>query len=198
MAPVPTPPEEEAIGGCGNQLLRNGGFDRGDVEWRTSSTWPGVTVILPGDDAALQRENVAPHTGTHLAWLGGIPSNRYDSHVVALEQLIVIPETASTLTFSGRVWIRTEEDNAADPAPYDVLYADLFDGPGDDAKVSWLAGSWSNLDATTGWVAFERQTTTTYLVLGREVAFQLHSRTDPELVTSFWFDSLRLVANCGR
>jgi hypothetical protein len=191
--PEATPPEEnEPIGGCGEQLLRNGTFDLGATVWSSSSTFPGIDVIVSSDSVALTQQGVLPFSGSHLAWLGGIPDNEWDHHFVLLEQQVFIPEGATGLTFSGWVWIRSEESEPA--VAYDATFVDLTNLQGD---VLWHPHEFTNLEQAEAWTAFEYSADEVPFS-GRDVVLQIRSETDPTLVTSFWFDDLRLVAHCLR
>jgi len=184
----------EIVGGCGHQLLHNGNFDIGpSAEWEESSDWsPGLDVIVSRDSAALTAEMVAPDTGDYLAWLGGLPDNQFDHHVVMLTQSVVIPEEAGTLTLTGKVWVRTEEEDLdADEAYLEFSI---------DDDVVWQAKRFSNLDAEddSDWTAFSASTSALATLRGRTLTFVAYARTDPTLKTSFWLDSLRLEAACDR
>lgn len=185
----------EVIGGCGNQLLANAAFDSGRTGvWTEESTYAGVEILTRRDDAQLVAAGVTPHTGDWLAWLGGIPDNDEErKHTVKLRQTIAVPADAASLTVSGRYWIKTAEN------PNDAVYDELFiEIEEQEDVVVQLLHMVSNLDDTTGWTSFERSTDNLDQIRGRTLTFRAYSRTDFTYQTSFYLDSLRLVANCGR
>jgi hypothetical protein len=181
------------IGGCDQQLLANADFDQGPTAtWVETSTWLGVHIITTRNDAKLQAETVAPFSGGYLAWLGGIPDNQYDHHTVILTQKVAIPADAATLTLSGRRWVKTVEEASE---VFDESYLEFEDV---DESVAWQALWLTNRDVSSGWVAFERSTAGLAALRGKTVTFVAYSRTDPSGKTSFFLDSLRLIATCGR
>jgi hypothetical protein len=185
----------EIIGGCGRQLLHNANFDAGPTaEWSERSDWsPGLDIIVASDSPALVAEMVAPDSGNYLAWLGGIPDNQFDHHVVILEQTVAIPADAGLLTLSGKTWVKTEEDESVEA---DQAYLEFSL----DDVVEWQAKSLTNLDSEngSGWVAFTASTSSLERMRGRTLTLVAYSRTDPTLKTSFFIDSLRLEATCDR
>jgi len=182
----------EVIGGCDNQLLRNANFDAGPTPiWREESDINGLEIIVRSDDAKLVAEGATPHSGNYLAWLGGIEDNEWDRADVILRQDVTIPAEASALTLTGQYWVKTA-DSQTDP--YDVSYMEFED----DSGVIWQAQHLDNTDYSSGWVAFESTTSDMVGLAGQTVTFVAYSRTDLEGKTSFFLDSLRLQAECGR
>jgi hypothetical protein len=191
----PAPSMSTPLPECDVELLFNGGFEDGSADWNPSSSWPGTEVIVAAEDSALQAEGVAPQAGAFLAWFGGIEDNEHDGHLVQIEKTFSVPSDASGLQLSGYVWIKTAETEL--DAAYDTAYVDVLD---QQEQLLWLPSYWSNLDASTGWVAFSEQLLGNDLdrLRGQTVVLRIHSETDPEMKTSFWLDSLSLVATCGR
>lgn len=182
----------EVIGGCDNQLLANANFDAGPTSsWREETEWPGLDIIMQSDDPDLVETGVTPHSGDFLAWLGGVPDNEYDAYRVILRQDVAIPPDASTLTLSGYYWITTLDEP-------DVVYDEAYLEFEDDDGTTWQALPLTNVDYTDGWVPFEASTSELDRMGGRTVTFVAYSRTDPMGITSFFLDSLRLEAGCGR
>jgi hypothetical protein len=182
------------IGGCDNQLLENADFEAGpSPKWREESSWAGIEIIVSKDDTNLQAEGVAPHTGSFLGWLGGVPDNMWDHELVILRQdIAILPTDATTLTLSGYCNVKSADE--ADGA-YDVAYLELDD---DDGDVLWQAQAWTNQTTTNGWVRFESSTDVASNLRGKTLTFVAYSNTDPEGKTSFFIDDLRLEASCGR
>ncbi len=182
----------EVVGGCDHQLLANADFERGPTpEWTQTSDWPGIDIIVAGTDATLAVEGVTPYAGNYLAWLGGIPDNPWDHHLVVLEQTVAIPANAATLTLTGRYWVTSLDDPSAE---YDEAYLEFSL----DDEVVWQAERFTNQSVTSAWASFSSTTTEPELMAGKAVTFVAYSRTDLEGVTSFFLDSLRLEASCGR
>jgi hypothetical protein len=182
----------EPIGGCDRQLLVNADFEQGPgVAWSETSTWAGIQIVTPRNDVKLKAEGVSPFAGDYLAWLGGIPDNQYDHHVTMLTQKVDVPAGAAQLTLSGRYWVKTVEDQSDD---FDEAYLE-FDGV--DESVVWQALPLTNRNAGTAWTAFEKSTFDLESIRGRTITFVAYARTDPAGKTSFFLDSLRLVAICG-
>jgi hypothetical protein len=180
------------VGGCDNQLLVNANFDAGPTaSWRQEADLTGIELIVRRNDADLMAAGVAPHSGDYLAWLGGIEDNQFDHHTTILRQDVTIPAEANTLTLSGRYWIITEDSPTV---AYDEAYLEFED----DEGTIWQALPLTNTLHTTGWTAFEEYTNYVDRLAGRTVTFVAYSRTDPEGKTSFFLDSLRLEASCGR
>jgi hypothetical protein len=179
------------VGGCNNELLVNAGFESGKgVGWTETSDWPGIDLIVNEDEAALAAEGVSPYAGSFLAWLGGIPDNEWDHNVTLIQQYVMIPATASSLTLSGRHLVQSVDDPTAE---YDEAYLE-FDL---DDEVVWQALRLTNQSSSSGWVSFMKTTDLDDLA-GKTLLFYAYARTDPTGKTSFFLDSLSLVANCGR
>lgn len=180
------------VGGCNNQLLVNGDFEAGkSAGWVSESEWPGIDLIVPKTDAALMAEGVAPYAGNYLAWLGGIPDNDWDHYITMISQYVEIPEDASSLTLSGRYFVKSIDD----PGDiYDVSYLefDLND------EVAWQAFALTNQSTTNGWVSFSKTTNDLDELRGETTLFYAYARTDLTGKTSFFLDTLSLVAGCGR
>jgi hypothetical protein len=189
--PEPVPPESEPIGGCDRQLLRNGNFDRGEVDWETYSTFPGIDLVVAASAPALVQQGVTPNSGEYLAWLGGIPDMEYDEHLTRISQIVTIPAEATSLVLSGVVWIRTEE---SEPGLYDATYLDVTNLEGSSV---WHPHAFTNAEGQEGWVPFAF-TLDEVPFAGNDMILEIHAETDLDFVTSFWFDDVRLVASCER
>jgi hypothetical protein len=180
------------MGACDSELLVNPGFESGkDVGWEETSDWPGIDLVVNENDAALTEEGVSPYAGSFLAWLGGIPDNEWDHNVTLIQQYVAIPATASSLTLSGRHLVKSVDDPDAE---YDEAYLE-FDL--DDAVV-WQSLRLTNLSASNDWISFSKTTNDLERVAGKTLLFYAYARTDPTGKTSFFLDSLSLVAGCGR
>jgi hypothetical protein len=178
-------------GGCATQqLLRNSNFDVGKMDWLEKSTYTGLSPIVRADDPNLQREGVAPHSGSYLAWLGGITVVTNRHHFMSVEQEVAIPLEATEIVITGQLAIATLEEGAT---VYDEGHVRLYDG----GVLVWAARTWTNLDVSEGWLPFEIRQPALLSLAGRTLIFRIESDTDERNPTSFWFDSLRLEARCS-
>jgi hypothetical protein len=181
--------------GCNQELLQNPGFEQGDAAWLLESNFPGIAAIVLGSDSALKAEGVAPKQGSYLAWLGGIPDNPFESYYVSISQVVQLPKGTSTLTLSGYVRIKTEEPDPKET--FDRAYIQL-EWPDDRPDLLWLPVEWTVDQANSDWVQFSAVKTDTAQIAGQKVMLRASAETDPNLKSSFWVDSLSLVAKCGR
>lgn len=181
--------------GCNQQLLQNAGFEQGNTTWLLESDFPGIAAIVPGSDSGLKAEGVAPKEGNYLAWLGGIPDNKFESYYVSISQVIQIPAGTSMLTLTGFIRIKTEEPDVHNT--YDRAFIQL-EWPDDRPDLLWLPVEWTIDQANSDWVQFSAVKTETAQIAGQRVMLRARAETDPNLKSSFWLDSLSLVAKCGR
>ena len=182
---------------CG-ELLVNGDFELGpSPEWKEYTNYSDdLEIVVRADNQFLLEEGGAPQGGQYLAWLGGIPDNEYDSHMVRLRQAIRIPSDTSRLTLSGGLWIKTEETPDDD---YDVARALIVREEEDNgATVFHQFGEWTNRDSSAGYVELDEWTTELDDLRGKTLTLEVYAITDPEFKTSFWFDELSLYAECER
>jgi hypothetical protein len=185
-----------ALKGCDEQLLVNGDFDRGSVDWLEESSWDGIhgvaDIIVERGHERLLEAGIEPDSGEFLAWFGGVPDTDQGWRI-NLVQSVTIPTEVTRLVLSGKVRVATLEDP---DARYDQLDIALVES--DD--VWWSFHVWDNRDASSDWEPFEWVVTddTLDVLRGRTLIFQVESGTDAEYMTNFWVDSLKLVAECGR
>ena len=193
------------IGACNVNLLRNGDFDAGATEWEQDSEAPGILdvsdLIIADDNAVLAAAKVAPKTGRYLGWLGGVLDEEEGTHT-RLQQAVHIPAKVSKLVVSGWLHIKTTEPDAA-------LSFDHFElGLLDDGDGQWLMRTWW-LHAAEGnaapmldtWFSFsEELPESAWLdqIRGQTLTFIVDAQADTSEVTSFWVDSLSLIATCPR
>lgn len=192
-ASPPPPPsgEPEVIGGCSNQLLRNGDFERGAEGWRQVTA--SREVIVWNGHGALAPTGVTAQSGNYLAWIGGIPSGEFTMYRTRLEQDVAIPADALSLTFSGYVWAQQPEPGL--PAP-DWAILEVVD-PTPGSSFLWRVQYWED-SATPGWVYFEQTSTDIGRFAGRTVPVQVLNMPNGNGRLSIWLDSLRLEATCAR
>jgi len=184
------------IGGCNAELLRNGNFDAGPVDWRMESTAPGISevsdIITKGDNARLVAANVAPYSGNYLAWLGGTQNSDKGTHM-NLQQDVQIPLKVSRLVVSGWIQIKsTEPDPKFTSDQIDLTLQDV------DPKY-YSFHFWKGTEVTNGWKFFTYDiydSTTLDVIRGRTMPFYAESIADTGEISSFWLDSISLFAEC--
>jgi hypothetical protein len=164
---------------CMMELLTNGGFDSGNPPWMQ------VTDLRP----LIWNQMNTPITAqspTRLAWLGE------DAHgeEPALRQTVQIPPDAVQVNISGYYRITTDEGDC----DCDQAYVEL-ERPGPDGGViTTELLDWNNEDENSSWMPFS-----TFVngaaIAGQSVTLQLHVVMDDGVNTSFYFDSLSVVAD---
>ncbi|MEY2935863.1 MAG: hypothetical protein RL033_6612, partial [Pseudomonadota bacterium] len=87
--PPPVVTEPEVVGGCFNQLLRNGDFERGHEGWTELTELRDIIVWRDHPDLA--PTGVTPQAGNYLAWIGGIPNGAFTTYPTRLEQQVAVP-----------------------------------------------------------------------------------------------------------
>lgn len=157
------------------ELLQNGSFDSGAVDWAETTNGGDIirqtTVPWP------------PNDGDHWALFLG-----YHNGDQTLSQTVTIPASASDLRLQGfRCWV-TEEPT---PTPYDLLEISLRDSGGGLLETLWARDN-SHAAATCGWSMFQLDALDAHA--GQEVNLTFQATSDVASVTSFGFDSLSLQA----
>jgi hypothetical protein len=175
-----------AGGGC-TELLINGDFDAGDVNWTYTSDQGFLYAIYN------QASAVPAHTPSYLAWLGGWEGPPYQNEISRLRQNVTIPNNASLLTLSGYVLISSMDSTVT---VYDRLYMRLMNGSTAVASFTNAAASgpaFTNVDYVPTWTRFEFSTSAVSF-RGLTRTFELSSESDPYDVTNFFVDTLSLCA----
>ncbi|HYQ40922.1 MAG TPA: hypothetical protein VER11_03115 [Polyangiaceae bacterium] len=183
------------IGGCNAELLKNGDFDAGPVDWRQESTAPGILevsdLIVNGAKPALIAANVAPRSGNYLAWLGGVLDTDKGSRTNLLQD-VQIPAKVSKLTVTGWLQITTTETNPNDTT-------DQLDLTLQDDKDYWSFHFWKGTEVTNGWKSFSysiSEGNRLDALRGRTLTFYAEAIGDTSQISSFWLDSISLYAEC--
>lgn len=182
--------------GCG-ELLANGNFEAGRLGWEVMSSYPNLELnvhpaIAEREGSELVAVGVTPHSGDFLGWVGGVPDSNREYNVF-VTQRIVVSDNVTDLLFTGFLSIQSEEPLATS---YDDLYVEILDAEYDRV---WQFGAFSNQHQGPDWFAVDSidpYPDDLDLLRGRELRFGVYSRTDPEVPTHFFFDSLSLVAIC--
>jgi hypothetical protein len=183
--------EPEVIGGCFNQLLRNGDFERGSEGWTEISELRDVIVWSGHGDLA--PTGVTAQSGNYLAWIGGIPNGEFMIYPTRLQQEVPIPAEALSLTFSGYLWAAQAELGRM---PFDWAILEVVD-PAPDSSYLWRVQYFEDT-VTEGWTYFEVTTTDVTRFAGRTVPVQTFNVPNGSGTLSVWLDSLRLEARCPR
>ena len=169
-------------------ILRNGDFESGDVEWMEG----------PGDEYAICRWNempLAPHGGSMYASCFGWEDFRQQF----LTQALTLPPETSRVRLVGYRCLVTVK--APGSAAYDTLKIKVTDDQDDTATVADVA-SWSNRDAfmACDWTWFEAiADVVAPEAAARPVVLRIESKLDGAMVTSFYLDTLAFEAfGCAR
>lgn len=193
-----------ARAGCELQLLANPDFEAGPTGWREESGWTGIDglddVIVSRDDPRLAGARFTPPASgnDYVAWLGGAAAG--DFNTVNVLQDVLIPREVTRLVLAGEIQIKTAETGSD---IYDRAYAVL-----EDADDEWFFRrvprgeiEWTNQAPPSGWITFEASIEEQLIldvVRGQRLTFRIEANPDADIATSFWFDSLSLVAECAR
>lgn len=168
-------------GACAIELLTNGNFD--DTSGWTANDPSGRPLIY--DQTGLNPAQAPQaHSPPNMAWLG----YDVDDRTITLSQSLMVPADAVTLTVSGFRLIRTDEDSQS---VYDTANLALDSSAG---RLNLRPQPWSNLDRSNAWLDF------TYTVdaapyAGTTATFVIHVEMDDDVNTSFFFDTLSVVAD---
>lgn len=191
------------IGDCNVNLLRNPDFEAGATVW----DYVAKNVPLDLSDLIVQDTNtklvsagVTPKAGHYLAWLGGAVNEDGGSRTDILQQ-VQIPAKTTKLVVSGWLLVKTAEP--ATSTPYDHFEFTLDD----DLDGQWFFHTWwvngaqaAAPDKLGEWFSFSKELDPDYLpaIRGRLLTFVADAQADSENETSYWLDSLSLVATCPR
>jgi hypothetical protein len=167
-------PAEQCVAGT-FQLLDNPNFDEGPVDW-VEMMGP---IIFPDEQIP-----ITPHSGSRAAWLG-----RTAAADQKLSQAIELPLGTTALRFTGQTCLVTGEDpvnGALDAVTVSVLATG-------GAPIAELV-AYSNLDAGSvcNWASFDIALAQDYTP--QPAVLQLHAVSAAGGLTSFYFDTLSLVA----
>ncbi len=138
-------------GGTAQQLLKNPGFESGNVSWTASSGV--ITTATTGEPA---------HGGSWEAYLDGYGA----AHTDTLYQQVAIPSTIATATLT--FWLHVDTAETTTTTAYDTLAVQIQSSSG---TVLATLATYSNLDARTGYAqksfnlsSYKGQTVRVYLV----------------------------------
>lgn len=188
--------ETEVIGGCFNQLLSNGGFEREHTGWSEVSE-AVHDVVVRRDTPLLLAAGMTPQAGDYLAWIGGIPNGDFRMYHSILLQTVAIPAEAISLTLSGYYWVSQPEPNGVN-VDWAVLETE---DPDPNVTALWVIKRFDkdSDNNSNGWVRFEVTTLEPALIAaGKTVTVRAASVPNGNGTLSLWLDSLRLEARCPR
>src|SRR5262249_3983009 len=97
-----------------------------------------------------------------------------------------IPAGTLSLRASGYIEIRSDDDPSV---VYDTGYIDVLVG-----AFSQSIDQWSNVDRSADWVFFSHTLDTSGLSAGSAATYQIRVSMDDGANTSFFFDTLSLIA----
>ncbi len=165
---------------CEVELLVDGAFDASSTAWAESAD-PLRALVLHQSADPLLDENVSPMSPEYALFLGGV--NGDNSNIA---QEFVVPEAALTLVVSGWVHVHTAESPDQD---WDFAYLDLET----EANGSSNVADFTNLDQNDDWTSFSFPVNAAPYA-GATTTFRLSSVNDDNAETSFFLDSLSIVA----
>jgi hypothetical protein len=167
----------QSVGTASRELLANPGFDGADLSWDN----PGIHIVYLADGSGGNNTpDVIAQSPPNLAWFGGL--NREND---LLSQSVTIPANAASVMLSFYYWIITDESSAAENDVFDVSLVDLA---GTETPLAHLGDN----NAGDAWVLFKAAVPPS--LAGQTVTLQLHGQTNATQVTSFYIDTVSLLA----
>jgi len=189
-APRPDAPRPQPDACSPRELLGNGDFDSSSgppinriiTPWQASQTNP--PLVLRQNEFPIP--GVTADTSPFSAVLGGADVT---THV--LVQQIVIPADVQELRLTGKTWIVTEH-KSSESQELDVMNIELLDAQG---FLLERLGHFSNRSASTGWTQFSVTAQSSHA--GETVLFRIRATNDVSKPTTFFVDTLSLLAPCN-
>lgn len=166
------------------QLLVNPAFD----EMPAAKGW-AQTLIDADSPLVTDADGVTEHTPAMKAWLGGIEAPLFTTVRDTLVQDVVIPANTTSLVLTGFYDVRTGELGTA---AFDT--AKLVVTKTDGTAIATVL-SLSNLTAKTAWTTFAHAFSQD--LSGQTIRIKITSTNDDLDPTSFFFDSMSLLATRG-
>jgi hypothetical protein len=158
--------------GQGARLIDNADFDLGHVGWgEESQNFPGGLIVEGGTGGAPTADS-----GTRLAWLGRINGETSD-----LSQVIAVPAGIGPSFIHFRYQIASDETNCDQAAPSDALLF-FINGIQVDGILLNTGATWTDFSFVPDLAAHA----------GTTIALRIRMRTDANLPSSFFLDSLRI------
>jgi cysteine-rich repeat protein len=164
------------LGACSTELLTNGTFDAGDVNWTFASPMNSHGIYLSGDPALNGVMFSSPY---FLAMLG----YGFIDGEETLSQLVYVPPAASRITVQGFVRITTDTSTlicvGCNPGAVEIL----------QGRTVIPVMAWSNQDVNASWTAFATTVDATAL-RGSTVTFRMRASPNSAPPTRYYFDSM--------
>ena len=165
------------------QLLVNSDFDLGAVNWVENSD--GGFAIITNDS---EITDFTADTGSFVAWMAGY--SQLAGAEDTLHQDIAVPDDATPLEFSGKLFISSAETGVL---PFDTLKLQVVNA-GTGAVLETLQ-QWSNLDKDPQWVSFSKTSTGNYA--GQTIRVRFVANMDFNNISAFFLDSWSVAtASC--
>ncbi|HET6148316.1 MAG TPA: hypothetical protein VFH68_12360 [Polyangia bacterium] len=169
--------EWQSVGTASRELLANPGFDGPDLIWENA----GIPVIyLANGSGASNTPDVVAQSPSNLAWFGGV--SRQEN---LLSQRVTIPANAASVTLSFSYAIITAETSDDENDVFDIS---MVTAGGEVVPLAHL----SDNNASGDWILFKAAVPPS--LFGQTVTLELRGLTNATLVTSFYIDTLSLLA----
>jgi hypothetical protein len=167
------------------ELLVNGAFDATPIGtgWSETRIDPAYPLVTP----PAATNPLATQAGPYYAWLGGFESTA-GLVTDVLYQNVTVPANTTQLRITGYYFVGSDE-SATTTSVYDtgvLALTQLNNTPYTTVL------SLSNRSETTAWQAFDH--TFVQNLSGQTVRLRMTTSNDISNATSFWFDTLSLVA----
>jgi len=166
-----------------SNLLMNSAFEMTTTGW--------METQIDGEAIVRADGPIAAHTPTMKAWLGGVLGDIGAPAQDALWQDIVIPASTTMIVITGMYDVRTTETSTG--TAFDTATLALVTTA--NAPLEPILAV-SNLTPKTTWTAIDHPVTAA--VAGMTVRLRMSSSNDFTATSSFYFDSLAVMATfCG-
>ena len=159
-------------GAVPSQLLRNPGFESGQVNWNWTNT---------DNSIAIYNNPARARTGNFLGWLNGRGTSR--RHTSTLSQSVSIPAGRASATLNFHLRIETDETARI---AYDNLTVQVLNASG---RVLRTCATYSNLNASPNYV---QRTCDLRPYIGQTVTIKFTGTEDESLKTGFLIDDVSL------
>jgi len=166
------------VPGCSGQLLLGADFDTERSAWTEYSQLDFLPLISHEDATAVYAES-----GKYVTWMGGL-----NDDLQSISQPIQIPVGAKTLVFTGYFQLFSANPVATNS---DLGSASLWDPVG--SEIVGIFPVWDPTQENLDWKPFS-YTIDVSALGGKSLDFQVVVGMDSTDVTSFFFDTLSLIA----
>ncbi|HZU14461.1 MAG TPA: protease pro-enzyme activation domain-containing protein [Chloroflexota bacterium] len=168
-------PTATATSAPSTQVVVNGGFENGTSPWSEYSA-NGYELI----------SNYRAHAGSYSAWLCG-----YDDCTDQIYQLVTLPKSFSTATFS--YWYYSDTQEASGSPCYDYFYSRLYTSAKNLITTTQQS---CNSSVTNGWVHESFNVSSALKsYAGQQVYVFFEGTTDVSLPSDFFVDDVSLTTS---